>query len=167
MFASLAATPYAYLMPIVVVALFVMTMWMAVNVGMARKRYGIPYPTAYAVAGTPRHYGPEKSGKSDSNKKNVISEEEAYKFNCMQRGHMNMVENAPFIIALLLSNWLTFPLYSAACGLIWIVGRVLYFNGYSSSPDGRIAGVFAYIGVLGLLGMSIASSVYLYQAGSN
>ena len=76
---------------------------------------------------------------------------------------MNMVENAPFILALLLVNWVTFPLASGLCGIIWMVGRVMYFNGYIKSPEGRRAGAIAYVGVLGLIGLTIASSVYLFQ----
>ena len=93
----------------------------------------------------------------------LVSPAEAYAFNSVQRGHQNTVENAPFVLALLLVNWLTFPSYAAGCGAIWVAGRVLYMLGYSRGAETRIWGAIGYVGLLGLLGLSIASGVYLFQ----
>ena len=86
---------------------------MVMQVGAARKKYGIPYPTLYAVPGTPREYGPPKAEataagaplagaeRKDAN----ITAEEAYKFNCVQRAHQNSLENIPMIGLLALVSW--------------------------------------------------------------
>lgn len=55
--------------------------WAGALVGAARKRYGIPYPTLYAIAGTIRTYGPDAKPEGFTE---LITNEEAYKFNCIQ-----------------------------------------------------------------------------------
>ena len=57
------------------------------------------------------------------------------------RGHMNTIEWLPIFLP---SMWL-FAIYwnanwAAALGAIWIVGRILYFVGYTRAPDKRFAG---------------------------
>lgn len=68
--------------------------------------------------------------------------EDAYKFNSVQRAHMNGVENAPFMLA-------TTMLFAVAKGarsgaillFIWTVSRLAYFTGYSKNgPSGRMLG---------------------------
>ena len=173
---ALSLSPGSGAVPIVIALTLVAHLWMGGLVGAARKRFGIPYPTLYAVPGTPRNYAPAKDkGNSPasaltgagavagSGAGDLISNEEAYAFNCVQRGHQNTVENAPFVLALLLVNWLTFPSYAAGCGAIWVAGRVLYMLGYSRGAETRMWGAIGYVGLLGLLGLSIASGVYLFQ----
>ena len=177
---QLSLSPYSGLVPIVLVVYMLVHVWMGSQVGAARKRYNIPLPSLYAVAGTPRHYGGsggddkerEKLAPSDASggtaaslapPSNIISEEDAFHFNCVQRGHLNTVENLPLVVALLLQNWLSFPLISGLCGIVWIVGRVLYFQGYSKSPKGRIAGAIAYVGLLGLLVLSLVSGAFFFM----
>ncbi len=60
-----------------------------IAVGAARGRYKIPYPSLYAVPGTPRRYGAgdSRNDKEMMEASPLITEEEAYNFNCVQRGH--------------------------------------------------------------------------------
>ena len=108
---ALALSPGSGAVPIVVALLFVAHTWMGILVGMARKRHGIPYPTMYATPGTPRNYAPVKD-KSEAGggsgamsaasaltggsgpHAELISAEDAYAFNCTQRGHQNTVRFA-------------------------------------------------------------------------
>ena len=69
----------------------------------------------------------------------------------------------PVVVAMLLVNWLTFPAYAAGCGAIWIAGRVLYMLGYIRGAETRIWGAVGYIGLFGLLALTIASGVFLFQ----
>lgn len=177
---ALSLSPGSGAVPIVVVIIFVVHTWMGAVVGAARKRFGIPYPTLYAVPGTLRNYAPVKdkseaggggaagataasplSGGSAGGE--LVTAEEAYAFNCIQRGHQNTIENLPCVLALLLVNWLTFPSYAAGCGFIWAAGRVLYMLGYSRSVETRMWGAIAYVGLLGLIALSIASGVFFFQ----
>ena len=183
---NLALSTYSGLMPIVIALLVLAHFCIGIVVGEARKKYGIPLPSLYAVAGTPRYYGGKAgdreleklaptgestsaaaltgAGSAGGGGGNIISDEDAYRFNLLQRGHMNTVENAPFIVAMLLQNWFTFPLPAACCGLLWTVGRVMYFVGYARSPNGRtVGGPFTALGLLGLLGLSITSGVFMLQ----
>ena len=48
-------------------------------------------------------------------------------FNCVQRGHQNMLEYLPVFVGLLLVAGLRFPISAAIAGAIFVVGRVLYF----------------------------------------
>lgn len=56
------------------------------------------------------------------------------------RVQMNTLEHLPVLIPLL---WLTvfyfqvFPLAAPVLGLAWVVGRVLYMNGYMKDPEKR------------------------------
>ena len=74
------------------------------------------------------------------------------------RAHMNTIEGLPLFLP---SMWL-FAIYwnanwAAALGAIWIVGRILYFVGYTKAPNKRFAGfgiqIFAAVALmLGALG---------------
>jgi hypothetical protein len=55
--------------------------WMSFQVGAARKKYNVRYPTMYA----------DKASNKDADA-----------FNCVQRGHQNTLENFPGFLALLL-----------------------------------------------------------------
>lgn len=109
---------------------------MGVGVMNARKRFGIAYPTLYATA---------ESGKK-------AKEIEAY--NCVQRGHQNSLENQPvFLINMLLAG-VRYPVCASVAGCIYLMGRVVYFMGYSSGvPNRRLYGLFFYFGTLWLVGM--------------
>jgi glutathione S-transferase len=174
---ALALSPGSGAVPIVVALVFVVHTWMGILVGIARRRYGVPYPTMYAVPGTPRHYAPTKdkseagglggataaSALTGAPQAELITAEEAYAFNCVQRGHQNTVENLPAVLAMLLVCWLTFPAYAGGCGAIWVAGRVLYMLGYSRGAETRMWGAIAYVGLFGLLALTIASGVFLFQ----
>lgn len=96
------------------------------------------YPTLYAVPGTPRAYGPAAENKpltGAASASEPLSEncsaEDAYAYNSVQRGHQNSVENYPIIIGLALIGW-GFPIPAGFALLSWALGRIFYFNGYSS-----------------------------------
>ena len=170
---ALASSPHSGLMPLVFFAMTAMHLWMGGMVGAARKKHRIPYPTLYAVPGTPRDYSPgekkELAGASSADPSlgdNNVSDADAYAFNCVQRGHQNTLENMPVVVALLLVTWPAFPLPSAICGFIWIAGRVLYMIGYSKGVAQRMWGAIAYVGFIGLLGLSLATAAFLYNRTS-
>jgi uncharacterized membrane protein YecN with MAPEG domain len=74
------------------------------------------------------------------------------------RAHVNTLEWMPIFLP---SLWL-YAIYwdadvAAILGLVWIVGRIIYFVGYVRSPNGRRAGFFiqavaAFALMLGALG---------------
>jgi uncharacterized membrane protein YecN with MAPEG domain len=74
------------------------------------------------------------------------------------RAHANTLEWMPIFLP---SMWL-FAIYwsptvAALLGLVWIIGRVIYFVGYVSEPNKRFPGFFvqstaAFILLLGALG---------------
>lgn len=84
---------------------------------------GITYPNTYAT--------PEQAAKDPA----------AYQLNCAQRAHANFTENLTPWMTLLLIAGLRFPVPAAGLGLSWLVSRVVYTVGYTSSrgPKGRIA----------------------------
>jgi len=151
------------LVPIVVILFLVEHMVFGGLVMQARTQHGIPFPTMYAVPGSPRYYG-EGMKPTDSEgskaKPDLIQYDEAFAFNSIQRGHQNMVENAPFFLALLLVAW-SFPLFAGIAGFLYIIGRALYMYGYSQDPGLRIYGaVFIYPALLALLGLTGTSMVH-------
>ena len=79
------------------------------------------------------------------------------------RGHMNTIEWLPIFLP---SMWL-FAIYwnanwAAALGAIWIVGRILYFVGYTKAPSKRFAGFGIQLAAaLALLFGALGRIVYL------
>ncbi|EXJ64189.1 glutathione S-transferase [Cladophialophora yegresii CBS 114405] len=77
-----------------------------------RKPAKVPYPNAYASH--------EQAKES----------QDAYKFNCAQRAHANLLENMPQTMATMLFAGLEYPTATAALGLGWVLARALYAFGY-------------------------------------
>lgn len=102
---------------------------------------------------------PARQKKDDG----VVSNEDAHAFNCVQRGHQNYLEQAPFLLALLLVSWPFYPLYAGAAGLVAVAARLVYFHGYASgSPAARnYAAPFFYPALLTLMGCAVAAAVQL------
>ena len=81
------------------------------------------------------------------------------------RAHANMLEWMPIFLP---SMWL-FAIYwsatvAALLGLVWIIGRVIYFVGYVSEPNRRFPGFFiqsiaAFVLLLGALGRIVYLAV--------
>uniref|UniRef100_A0A7S0DWH9 Glutathione transferase n=1 Tax=Hanusia phi TaxID=3032 RepID=A0A7S0DWH9_9CRYP len=104
-----------------------MVQWKAIQVSVARKKYGVEYPIMY-------------EDKQDS------------QFNFVQRGHQNTLEYLPSFMTLLMLNGLMAPISTSILGSAWIAARVVYIIGYSSDgPQGRIPGVI----VSGLIFVSL------------
>ncbi|XP_063900941.1 glutathione S-transferase 3, mitochondrial-like [Zophobas morio] len=115
-------------------------LWAGFNVSRARKEYNIDYPQMYA----------------DSN------DENGKKFNCIQRAHQNVVENISTHYLLLLFSAIFRPEYAAICALIRNLGFITFVCGYSSGdPSKRKQGCFGYLGLLGMLGLSIEAACRL------
>lgn len=80
-------------------------------------------------------------------------------FNCAQRAHGNYLEQLPNFLILLGVSGIRYPVYAAVAGAVWLAGRVAYTVGYSTGdPSKRQRGVFAYLGLFSLLGMSLVST---------
>ena len=96
--------------------------WLQGNVVVfLRKPAGISYPNAYAS---------HQQAKENR---------DAYKFNCAQRAHGNLMENMPQTIAFMLFAGLGHPITTAWLGVGWVLSRIVYAYGYiaSSKPHGR------------------------------
>ncbi|KAI8458015.1 hypothetical protein BY996DRAFT_6874574 [Phakopsora pachyrhizi] len=101
-------------------------------VSKARKAAKVPYPETYAT---------REEAKADLLK---------MKFNCAQRSHQNTLETLPFFLFSLLFSGLRYPRFSASCGAIWVLGRVVYTLGYNTGdPSKRVRGAFHNLGILG------------------
>ncbi|XP_063234058.1 glutathione S-transferase 3, mitochondrial-like [Bacillus rossius redtenbacheri] len=119
---------YGYVVLVAVGSTFVL-MWKGVKVGMARKKFGVPYPNMYSPDNT--------------------------LFNCVQRAHQNTLENYPQFLALLLLGGLEWPVVSAVGGAVWLLGRIAYAQGYyTGDPKNRMRGSFGYLGLFALLAAS-------------
>jgi len=113
---------------------WVVLQYMGVNVMKARKRYNVDYPALYA---------------SDSNP-------QAKLFNCIQRAHQNTLENYPQFLLVLGLGSIQYPLISSIGGAVYLLGRLAYFQGYSTGqPDKRQYGAFGYIGFFAMMGCAI------------
>jgi len=125
---------------------FVLSIVHGVNTGKFRKAAGIPYPTAYA------------------SNEDAKARQEAYVFNCAQRAHANFTENQLSVVAPLLIAGTRWPIAAAVLGGTWTLGRYLYMVGYckpelGANGKGRYRGSIQYVGLVGLLGMTIWMAV--------
>lgn len=109
----------------------------------ARKKYDVQYPALYAP---PDH-------------------KYAKEFNCVQRAHQNTLENWASVQVLTIVNGIVFPVTSAICNGIWVVGRFLYIQGYGTGdPDKRmLGGIVSHGGDLPLLIMTFVSGYTLIK----
>ncbi|ONM08449.1 Microsomal glutathione s-transferase [Zea mays] len=122
---------YGYVV-LVLVAYVFLNLWMGFQVGKARRKYKVFYPTMYAI---------ESENK------------DAKLFNCVQRGHQNSLEWMPVFFVILLLGGLQHPTIAAGLGGIYIVARFFYFKGYATGvPDNRLKiGGLNYLALLGLI----------------
>ncbi|KAK1264169.1 hypothetical protein QJS04_geneDACA021222 [Acorus gramineus] len=132
---------YGYVV-LVLVFYYILNMWMTLQVGKARKKYKVFYPTMYAV---------ESENK------------EAKLFNCVQRGHQNSLESMPVFFVMVLVGGIQHPLISAALGVVYIVARFFYFRGYSTGvPDNRLKiGGLNFLALMGLVLCAASFGIHL------
>ncbi|XP_053560785.1 microsomal glutathione S-transferase 3 [Bombina bombina] len=115
---------------------YIMLMYLGINVGKARKKYGVKYPQMY------------------SDKEQI--------FNCIQRAHQNTLEVYPAWLIFQLIAGIAFPLSAAVLGAIWVTSRFSYAWGYyTGDPEKRMKGAYGYIGLLGILLLSITAALQL------
>ncbi|KAK9827409.1 hypothetical protein WJX74_000273 [Apatococcus lobatus] len=110
----------------------VVYMWQSIQVGAARRKYGVKYPKMYA------------DGES----------KEAQNFNCIQRSHQNTSEQIGPVLVTQALLGLYHPITAASLGAIWAIGRIVYAVGYSSGdPAKRTPGsAVSFLSYFGLLG---------------
>ncbi|XP_028768781.1 microsomal glutathione S-transferase 3-like [Neltuma alba] len=134
---------YGYVALVLVLYCF-LNFYMAAQVGKARKKYKVFYPTLYA---------------SESENK------DAKRFNCVQRGHQNSLEMMPMFFMLMILGGLKHPCICAALGVVYIVARYFYFTGYSTGePENRLKiGKYAMLALFALMFCTISFGYSLLQ----
>uniref|UniRef100_A0A8C5MII0 Glutathione S-transferase 3, mitochondrial n=1 Tax=Leptobrachium leishanense TaxID=445787 RepID=A0A8C5MII0_9ANUR len=111
-------------------------MYLAINVGKARKKYNVKYPQMY------------------SDKENV--------FNCIQRAHQNTLEVYPGWLIFQLIAGLAYPISASVLGVIWVTSRLSYAWGYyTGDPQKRMKGSYGYIGLFGVILLSLTAALQL------
>ncbi|KAJ4844694.1 hypothetical protein Tsubulata_020669 [Turnera subulata] len=134
---------YGYVILVLVFYCF-FNIWMGAQVGKARKKYKVPYPSLYAV---------ESENK------------DAKLFNCVQRGHQNSLEQMPVFFLLTVLGGFKHPCASAVCAALFTLTRYFYFTGYSTGvPENRNKiGKYGYFALLGLVVCNISFAVTLLR----
>jgi len=133
-FAEVLPEGYGYVLFVAVDSIFV-NMWMARNVGVARKKYNITYPTMYDA--------------------------ENNTFNCIQRAHQQTLELHPSFLLLLLVGGLQHPKLAAGSGILYLLGRIVFATGYyTGDPKKRSNGQFGMLGMLALLGSTLCFTAH-------
>ncbi|KAK5946771.1 hypothetical protein PMZ80_000914 [Knufia obscura] len=136
---------YGYTVLIALGAIPILSFVQGSIVTMLRKGANVKYPNAYATA------------------EQIKSSKEAYKFNCAQRAHGNLLENMPTAISTLLFGGLFYPRAAPVMGSLWVVFRAFYAYGYitSNKPDGkgRSLGYGFWLSQLGLIGLAISAGL--------
>ncbi|KAG6742183.1 hypothetical protein POTOM_055473 [Populus tomentosa] len=131
----------------VLVAYCFLNFWMGFQVGKARKKYNVPYPTLYAI----------ESENKDANL-----------FNCVQRGHQNSLELMPVFFLLMVLGGIRHPCACVALGSIYTVTRFFYFTGYATgNPKNRLTiGKYGLLPLIGLMGCTISFGISLLRGKS-
>jgi len=126
---------YGYVIISIVITVFIQ-FYLGYLVGVARKKHGVQYPAMY-----------------DSNK---------LVFNCVQRGHQNMLETHYITIASALVSGFQFPKLTAILVIGYGVGRILYAQGYATGdPAKRYKGGFNLLCLFGLVLLNIIEGLSL------
>uniref|UniRef100_UPI0035900FD0 glutathione S-transferase 3, mitochondrial-like n=1 Tax=Myxine glutinosa TaxID=7769 RepID=UPI0035900FD0 len=111
-----------------------MNMYLASRVMNARKTYNVKYPQMYC--------------------------DKSHLFNCVQRAHQNTLEALPFWMIFQLIAGLAYPVAAAVLGAIWVTSRFTYAHGYyTGDPEKRLRGAYGYIGLFGLLTLSLYTAL--------
>ncbi|XP_061176548.1 glutathione S-transferase 3, mitochondrial-like [Saccostrea echinata] len=133
---TILSNDFGYVVLVIIFSIF-MSWWVGYQVVKAREKFNVHYPKMY--------------GEDD-------------RFNCYQRAHQNTLEVYPIYLILQVMSGLYAPKLSAVCGLIFVLGRIVYALGYQSGdPKKRLRGSFAYFGILGMLVCSIMFGLNLLQ----
>lgn len=100
-------------------------MWQVMQVGKARTKFEVKYPTLY-----------ENKYPSE--------------FNCIQRAHQSSLEwNTSFLLFLFVAGW-SAPLSASLAGMIYNVGRYFHAKGYyEGSAHKGLWGLFALFYLVG------------------
>ena len=121
-----------YVVAVVMLALLQYT-WFAIEVGRARGRFEVPAPAT--------------SGNEN--------------FERFFRAHQNTTEQlVVFLPAIFACAYLVNETLAAAMGLLFVVGRLMYFRGYTDPEKSRSLGFG-----LGLIANAVLILATLYQAG--
>ncbi|XP_046849386.1 microsomal glutathione S-transferase 3-like [Xenia sp. Carnegie-2017] len=124
---------YGYVILTGVASVF-MNVYLASQVGKARKKFKVNYPKMY--------------------------DDEHPIFNCYQRAHQNTLEIYPMFLVLLFTGGLKHPCISSISGIIFIASRIVYaFGYYTGDPKNRLRGSFGYLSAIGMIGCSISTAV--------
>jgi len=117
------------------------------RVGGVRKKLGVDLPSLYA------------------DRLEALKDKDKHLFNCYQRGHQNALESWPIILTMLFVGGIKHPVISAAAGVAWSLGRILYAFGYSTGdPSKRSRGApFYFLAMITLLGTSVSVAYSLLQ----
>ena len=89
-------------------------------------------------------------------------------FDCAYRVQMNTLEQFVVFLPLLWLSTMYFhmlPLLSGALGLVWIVGRIVYMQGYMAAPEKRSTGfTITFLATIGLLILAVIGMVQAWMA---
>ncbi|XP_057808399.1 uncharacterized protein LOC131022868 [Salvia miltiorrhiza] len=141
---ELVPREYGYVVLVLVLYCFI-NFWMTAQVGRARKRYNVSYPTLYA---------------SEADNK------DAKLFNCVQRGHQNSLEMLPMFLSLMILGGIRHPVIAASLGVVYCISRIFYFKGYSTGdPQKRLSiGKYSFLAIFGLMICTISCGLGMLTA---
>ncbi len=113
---------------IVIIVALIQFMGFSIAVGRARKKHGVPAPATTGNEEFERYF----------------------------RIQQNTLEQLVIVIPLLaICGLFSDPLWAAVAGLVFVIGRQLYYFGYAKDPNRRSLG----------FGVGFFATVYLFAAG--
>eukprot|EP01123_Difflugia_compressa_P007151 TRINITY_DN196_c0_g1_i1.p1 TRINITY_DN196_c0_g1~~TRINITY_DN196_c0_g1_i1.p1 ORF type:complete len:171 (+),score=17.86 TRINITY_DN196_c0_g1_i1:62-514(+) len=83
------------------------------------------------------------------------------RFNCLQRGHQNLLESYTTQLLLLLIGGIKHPLISAVLGIVYCIGAYSFAVGYEKGPEKRYSGLGGLVRIPLLVGLGTSISTIL------
>jgi glutathione S-transferase len=103
-------------------------MWLGLRIGPYRRAAKVAHPSVAA------------STETIANAKSPEEKRALYLFNAAQRAHHNVQENYPSVLTAMLISGLEYPRLAAGLGMIWVIGRIGYAVGYTSTSRENVEG---------------------------
>lgn len=103
-------------------------MWLGIRAGSYRRAAKVPHPSV--------HVSTETIAKASS----AQEKRAMYLFNCAQRAHHNVLENYSTVLSAMLIGGLKYPVSAASLGAVWVLGRIVYAFGYTSTSPKNVDG---------------------------
>ena len=119
---------------------------MASTTNWARAKYDVKWPHTFAPEGDPAMPAQPDLTQPPPRVPPLEGHKDKVAFDCVQRAHLNFVENYTQVLALTYFAAQAAPYWAFLSAFFFLLGRLVFANGYySGNAENRNAGAFGYM----------------------